>query len=147
MTNSITVEPLSHYLRQETERETDPRRLAIVHTQGLGALIAIVDTTDDVTEAYRIARDFAPTVDAEVLIRSSYRPTVVGKDVATVVIADPRNQPTGCDTCANGCGCEPGTAGCEHWGCWASHVDATCPSAKPYRDALYTKYPLLARCL
>jgi len=145
MTNSITVEPLSHYLRKEAQRETDPNHLAVVHTQSLGTLIAIVDTTDDVTEAYRIARDFAPTVGAEVLIRSSYRPTVVGKDVAAVVIADPRNQPTGCDTCTNGCYCEIGTAGCEHWGCWASRDKATCPSAKPYRDALYVKYPRLAR--
>lgn len=145
MPNSITIEPLSHYLRQESGRETDPNHLAVVHSQGLGALIAIVDTTDDVTEAYRIAHEFAPTVGAEVLIGSSYRPTVVGKDVAAMVIADPHNQPTGCDTCANGCYCMPGTAGCGHWGCWASHVDATCPLVKPYRDALYAKYPRLAR--
>ena len=50
---------------------------------------------------------------------------------------------TDCEICDNGCNCEPGTAGCEHWGCWGarSETEATCPSAGPHRASFYVRHP------
>ena len=91
---SITVEPLTSDLRERSGRQADPNHLAVVHSQRLGELVAVVSTTDDHDDAYRQAREFAPTVEGQVLTGSSYRPTVVGHDVAALMIADPRYQPT-----------------------------------------------------
>lgn len=52
---------------------------------------------------------------------------------------------TDCDICDHGCDCAPGTAGCEHWGCWAAKQDATCPSAETHRADFYIRHPRFNR--
>jgi len=90
---SITVEPFRKYFRSATRHETDPNRLAIVESTTLGRFVRLVATTDDYRQAYEIARQHAEQVDGLVLTASSYRPTVVGADVARLVLADPDCQP------------------------------------------------------
>lgn len=50
-------------------------------------------TTDDIVEAYTVAEQFVAAYGATVLTASSYRPTVVGRDVAAHVLARPDCQP------------------------------------------------------
>jgi hypothetical protein len=91
--SNITVEPFRKYFRTLTRRETDPNRLAIVESTTLGRFVRLVATTDDYRQAYELARQHAEQVDGLVLTASSYRPTVVGEDVARMVKADPDCQP------------------------------------------------------
>lgn len=50
---------------------------------------------------------------------------------------DNHGQPvTGCASCDNGCMCEAGSCGCEHFGCWGRETETTCPSAEPHREWL-----------
>jgi hypothetical protein len=41
--------------------------------------------------------------------------------------------PISCPTCANGCDCESGTPGCDHFGCWGTATTTDCPDAPAAR--------------
>lgn len=51
------------------------------------------------------------------------------------------NLTTGCDQCDNGCMCEGGTPGCEHFNCWGTNPTGTCPNAEAHRVAWRRIYP------
>lgn len=90
----ITVEPMSPTLRKLHDLTGDPNRLAVVTSGPLGDLPAVQGTTDDIDKAYEFAANLSAMLGAPVLTGSAFRPTVVGKDAAAQVIADPANQPT-----------------------------------------------------
>jgi hypothetical protein len=93
---------------------TPTARRYVVHTYGI-RYFAIYDThtqlvvgTDDSREAAdRRARQLnGETISHTDLVKSST-----------------------CETCRNGCTCEAGTPGCEHYACWGVNPTGKCPEA------------------
>ena len=48
---------------------------------------------------------------------------------------------TGCNQCDLGCGCQGGTPGCEHFGCWGTTPTGACIWAAQHRAAWRRIYP------
>lgn len=63
----------------------------------------------------------------------------------TTTAIHPSRLITGCDSCDNGCMCEGGTPGCEHFGCWGTTPTDTCPSMPQHRAAWVAWNPQFAR--
>jgi hypothetical protein len=91
--DSITVEPMTATLRTNAGLETDPHRLAVVRSTTVGKFVAVLITTDNYDTAYQAARFYADQLGAQLLTASSYRPTIVGRDIADEVLSNPGNQP------------------------------------------------------
>jgi hypothetical protein len=121
-----------------TTATTAAPKLATLDTLDVD-LDGTITVTIDNGQTFRTARrrhDEDPIVTAtRRLIAEGYRVLGVWKKTSALThTATVEPHPQRCDTCANGCDCEGGSAGCPHRGCWGQAPE-TCDYAIVIRNA------------
>jgi hypothetical protein len=89
----ITVEPLTTALLPGSPTANPEHLLAVVASAARGEMAVVLRSTDDYHEAYRVAERLGEQMGLPVLLGSSYRPTVVGSDIAELMRAERANRP------------------------------------------------------